>query len=155
MQNNFRLIFKIYFIVVNNRMQKEQKLEEDKILFKAIEEKKTLIKTKYNAFANFAATKSNTKPKKRVVKRKKEFVEWSKYKKCGCKYLVGQICKYVNKKYYKYYKKKHISYFHNSYIFLNKGKSPKKPTTSSINSKKNISYIIQVIANKIFQIGVI
>lgn len=38
-------------------MQKDEKLEEDKVLFNIIEKKKTYIKAKYKAFANFALTK--------------------------------------------------------------------------------------------------
>lgn len=41
MLNNLGLTFKIYFTIVNNQMQKDKKLEEDEILFKAIEGKKT------------------------------------------------------------------------------------------------------------------
>lgn len=53
-------------------MQKNKKLEKDKVLFKAIEKEKTCIKAKYKAFANFIIVKSNDKSKKRAVK--KDFV---------------------------------------------------------------------------------
>lgn len=39
----------------------KQESKKPKILFKAIEEKKTCIKTKYKAFANCLITNSNTK----------------------------------------------------------------------------------------------
>lgn len=50
-------------------MQKDKKLKKDKVLFKAIKEEKTCIKTKYKAFANFIIAKSNNKSKKRVIKK--------------------------------------------------------------------------------------
>lgn len=56
-------------------MQKDKKLEEDQVLFKAIEEEKTRIKAKHKVFSNFAETKSNTKPQRGAAKGKKEFVE--------------------------------------------------------------------------------
>lgn len=43
-------------------MQKDKKLEKDKVFFMAIEEEKSYIKDKYKAFANFTLAKSNTKP---------------------------------------------------------------------------------------------
>ena len=52
------------------------------------------------------------------------------------------------------YKKGHISCFYNSCTFLNKEKTSKWLAVSSFNSKKNISCIIQVIANKIFKIDI-
>lgn len=42
-------------------MQKDKKLEKDKVLFKAIEKEKSYIKDKHKASANFTLTKSNTK----------------------------------------------------------------------------------------------
>lgn len=154
MLNNFGLAFKTYLTVVNDWMQKDEKLEEDEILFKAIEEKKTHIKTKYKAFVNFTMTKSNAKPQERAAKGEKEFVEWPKDKKCGCKHLANQVCKYADKKCDKYYKKRYITRFHDSYTFLNKGKTPEEPAISSPNTKKNVSCITQVVANKIFEIGI-
>ncbi len=56
-------------------MQKDVKLEENKIFFKAIEEEETCIKTEYKASANFASTKSNAKPQGGAFKGNKEFVE--------------------------------------------------------------------------------
>lgn len=41
MFNNLGPEFKTYLTVVNDRMQKDKKLEKDKVLFKAIEEKET------------------------------------------------------------------------------------------------------------------
>lgn len=57
MLNNLSPTFKIYLIIINNQMQKDKKLEEDKVLFNIIEKEKTYIKAKYKAFANFALTK--------------------------------------------------------------------------------------------------
>ena len=91
--NNLGPVFNIYLIVVNDWMLKNKQLEEDEVLFKAIEEEETYIKAEYKASANFATTKFNTKSEGLAYKRKIEFVEWSKYKKCGCKYLADQICK--------------------------------------------------------------
>lgn len=56
-------------------MQKDEKLEEDKVLFKAIKKEETWIKAEYKVFANFAITKLNTKSQRRAAKKKKEFVE--------------------------------------------------------------------------------
>lgn len=42
-------------------MQKNKKLKKNKVLFKAIKEEKTCIKTKYKIFINFAIKKSKTK----------------------------------------------------------------------------------------------
>ena len=75
MLNNLGFAFKTYLTVVNNQMQKDEKLEEDKVLFKAIEEEETRIKAKYKASADFALIKSNAKPQEGAAKGKKEFVE--------------------------------------------------------------------------------
>ncbi len=83
MLNNLDHVFKTYFIVIKNRMQKVENLEEDKVLFKAIEEKKTRINTEQKAFANFVSTKSNAKSQKDEIKEKIKFVGWSKNKKRG------------------------------------------------------------------------
>ena len=131
MLNNLGPVFKTYLTIVNDQMQKDEKLEENEVLFKAIEEEKTRIKAKHKASANFASTKSNAKPKKKAAKRKKEFVEWPKCKKCGCKHLADQACKYANKQCDKYHKKRYISCFHDSYLFLNKEKTPSGPNASS------------------------
>lgn len=69
--NNFSFDFKTYFIIINNWIQKDKKLENNKVLFKVIEKKDTYIKAKHKTFANFALTKSNTKYKIRVSKEKK------------------------------------------------------------------------------------
>lgn len=114
MFNNLDPAFKTYFIVVNNHMQKDEKLEKNKVLFKFIEEKKTRIKVKYKISTNFASIMSNTISKRGASKRKKEFLKWPKYKKYGCKYLADQVCKYTNDECDKYYKKGYISQFHDS-----------------------------------------
>lgn len=57
--NNLGPIFKIYLTVINNQMQKNRKLEENKVLFKAIEEEKTQIVTKQKTNANFVTIKSH------------------------------------------------------------------------------------------------
>lgn len=54
MFNNLGPKFKTYFTIVNNQMQKNKKLEDNEVLFKAIGEEKTCIKAKYKVFANFA-----------------------------------------------------------------------------------------------------
>lgn len=59
--NNLGLVFKIYLTIVNNQMQKNKKLEEDEVLFKAIEEEKTCFKAEHKTSANFTLTKSNAK----------------------------------------------------------------------------------------------
>lgn len=110
-------------------------------MFKVIEEKKTCIKAKHKVFSNFALIKSNTKSKKKALKKKKKLVKWSKYKKCGYKHLINQLYKYINEKCDKYYKKGYISYFYNSYISLNKEKTLEILVIFIFNFKKNISCI--------------
>ena len=56
MLNNLGFVFKTYLTVVNNFMQKNKQLEENKIWIKAIEKKKTGIKAESKIFANFAIT---------------------------------------------------------------------------------------------------
>lgn len=102
---------------------KGKKLEEDKVLFKAIEEEKTCMKAKYKASTNFASTKWNNKPKEGSSKRNKEFVKWPKCKKCGCQHVTNPAYKNANEKCDKYDKKDYISYFHNSYTCLYKRKT--------------------------------
>ncbi len=75
MLNNLSPAFKTYLTVVNNWIQKDKKLEEDDILFKAIREEKTRIKADHKASASFASTKSNAKPQRRAAQGKKRFVE--------------------------------------------------------------------------------
>lgn len=41
MLKNLGFIFKTYFTIINNQMQKKKKLDEDKTLFKVIEKEKT------------------------------------------------------------------------------------------------------------------
>ena len=149
MLNNLGPAFKTYLTVVNDRMRKDEKLEEDEVLFKAIEEEETRIKAEHKASANFASTKSNAKPKGGASKGKKEFVEWLKCKKCGCKHLADQACKHANEECDRCPKKGHISRFHDSYTSLNRGKTPEGSTTSSSDSKKNVSCVTQIVANKI------
>ena len=69
--------------------------------------------------------------------------------------MADQAYKHANKKYDKCHKKDYIFCFYNSYIFLNKEKTLKRSTISSSDSKKNIGYIIQVVANKIFETSII
>lgn len=59
--SNFGPAFKTYLTFVNNRMRIDEKLEEDEVLFKAIEEEETRIKAVHKASANFASTKSKAK----------------------------------------------------------------------------------------------
>lgn len=59
MLNNVGAIIKIYLIVINNWMQKNEKLKEDEIFFKAIKKEKTQIMTKQKASANFVTIKSH------------------------------------------------------------------------------------------------
>lgn len=156
MLNNLGSTFKIYLIIVNNFIQKNKQLGEDNVLFKAIKEKKTCIKAEHKAYANFATTKSNAKSQKATQKRKKKFVERPKYRKYGWKHLVGQTYKHAKKKCDKCCKKEHFSRFYDSYIFLNKEKILQKPgTISRPDFKKNVSCVTQIIANKIFEIGII
>ena len=156
MLNNLGPAFKTYLTVVNDRMRKDEQLEEDEVLFKAIEEEETRIKAESKASANFAATKSHSKPQGGAApKGKKEFVEWPKCRKCGCKHLADQACKHANEECDKCHKKGHISRFHDSYTSLNKGKSPQGPgNASSSDFKKNVSCVTQILANKMFETGV-
>ena len=156
MLNNLGPTFKTYLTVVNDRMRKDEHLEEDETLFKAIEEEETRIKAESKASANFAATKSHSKPHGGAApKGKKEFVEWPKCRKCGCKHLTDQTCKHANKECDNCHKKRHISRFHDSFTSLNKGKSPQGPgNASSSDFKKNVSCVTQILANKMFETGV-
>ncbi len=153
MLNNLGPAFKTYLTVVNDQIWKDKKLEEDNVLFEAIEEEETCIKADHKLSANFVSTKSSAKPQRRAAKRKKEFVEWPKCRKCGCKHLAEKVCKHANKECDKCHKKGHISRFHNSYISLNKGKTPEGSTIFSSDSKKNVTCVTQVVANKMFEIG--
>ena len=61
MLNNLSPAFKTYLTVVNDRIRKDEKLKEDEVLFKTIEEEETRIKAEHKASANFASKKSNAK----------------------------------------------------------------------------------------------
>lgn len=61
MLNNIGPVFETYFTIVNNQMQKNTKLKDDKVLFKMIEEDETRIKTEHKISINFASIKSNAK----------------------------------------------------------------------------------------------
>ena len=75
MLNNLGPAFITYLTIINNQIPKDEKLEKDKVLFKAIEEEETCIKVEHKVSANFALIKSNAKSKKRASKEKKKFVE--------------------------------------------------------------------------------
>lgn len=79
--NHLALIFKTYFTFIIPSIQNDIMLDEIEILFKVIEEKKTLIKVKYKAFANIAIIKLNTQSKQILTKEQKNFVELPKCKK--------------------------------------------------------------------------
>ena len=120
MLNNLSLAFKTQLTIINNWMRKDEQLEEDKTYFKAIEKKKTRIKAESKAYANFAVTKSYSKPQGGVTpKRQKKFVEWPKCRKCKFKGLADQTCKHANEECDKCHKKGHISRFHDSFSSLN------------------------------------
>lgn len=68
--NNFSFAFKTYFTIVNNRMQKNEKLEEDKVLFKAIEEIKTCIKAKHKTSTKFCLDKIKCQTLKKSCHKK-------------------------------------------------------------------------------------
>ena len=153
MLNNLGPAFKTYLTVVNDQIRKEKKLEAGDILFKAIEEEETRIKADHRASANFASTKSNAKPQGGAAKGKKKFAQWPKCRKYSCKHLADKIFKHANKDCDKCYKRKHISRFHDSYISPNKRKTPEGSATSSSDSKKNVTCVTQVVANKMFETG--
>ncbi len=153
--NNLGPAFKTYITVVNDRIWKGKKLKEDDVLFKAIEEEETRIKTDHRAFANFASKKSSAKPRVRAAKAKKEFFEWLKCRKCSCKDLSDKIFKHANEECNKYYKRGHVSHFHNRYISPNKRKTPEGSLTSSFNSKKHLICVNQVVAKIMFETGLI
>ncbi len=153
MLNNLGPVFKTYLTVVNDRIRRDKKLEEDGVIFRAIEEEETRIKADHRASANFTSTKSNAKPQHGAATGKKEFVEWPKCRKCGCKHLTDKICKHANEDFDKCHKRGHISCFHDSYISLNKGKTPEGSAMSSSDSKKNVTFVTQVVTNKMFETG--
>lgn len=49
MLNNLSPAFKTYLTIVNDWMQKDEKLEENKVLLKPIEERRTHIKAEHKA----------------------------------------------------------------------------------------------------------
>ncbi len=151
--NHLGPAFKTYLTVVNDQMRKDKKLEKDDILFKAIEEEETRIKADHRGSAKFASTKSNVKPQGWAAKGKEEFVGWPKCGKFGSKHLADKICKHANKDCNKCHKRRHISRFHDTYISLNRGKTLEQSATSSSDSKKNVTYVTQVVANKMFETG--
>lgn len=76
MLNNPYSTLKTYLTVINNRPQKDMQLEENKVLFKRIEEEKTHITATSKVSVNFPTTKCYFKPQERVCcKKKKEFVD--------------------------------------------------------------------------------
>lgn len=150
MLNNLGPSFKTYLTVVNNRMRTDEKLEDDEVLFKAIEEEETRMKAEQKATANFAAAKSKTRTS---TKEKKGYTDWPKCKKCGCKHLTDTACKHANEECDKCHKKSHISRFHDSYISLNKDKDSSPASTSSSTSDKDtktktVTCVNQTVANK-------
>ena len=74
--------------------------------------------------------------------------------KCGCKNLADKICKHVNEDCDKCHKKEHISHFYYRYISLNKRKTPKESVKSISDSKKNVTFVTQVVANSRFETGI-
>lgn len=62
MFNNFGSAFKISLTIVNDCIRKDAKLNDDKTIFKAVEEEEIQIKIDQKVSANFAAVKSYTKP---------------------------------------------------------------------------------------------
>lgn len=60
MLNNLESAFKTYLAVVKDRTRTDEKLKDDKVLFKAIEEEETRMKAEQKASANFASTKSKS-----------------------------------------------------------------------------------------------
>lgn len=148
MLNNLGLAFKTYLTVVNDRMRTDKKLEDDEVLFKAIEEEKTRMKVEQKASANFASTKS----KSQGNSEKKTFSEWPKCKKCGCKHLQDTACRHVDDKCDKCHKKGHISRFHDSYTSLNKSSLEASPFTSTFtfdsSKTKSVTCVTRATANK-------
>lgn len=99
--------------------------------------------------------KPKAKPNNVAAKKKTNLVEWQKYKKSDCKYSTAQAYKHVNKKCNKCHKKEFVFFSNKNFITLNKEKSPQRSAVSSLDSKKNIGYIIQAIADKNFQTSII
>lgn len=140
MLNNLGPAFKTYLTVVNNRIQKDKKLEENKALFKVIEEKETRIVIEQKVSVNFVMIKSHYL---QLQERGKEnLTEWPLYKKCACKHLLNRTCRHAEDECYRYHVKRHIPQFHNLYIMLNKGSDKKdKPTLVAKMPKANIIYL--------------
>ena len=150
MLNNFDPSFKTYLTVVNDQMQTNKKLEDDEILFKAIKEEETRMKAEQKASANFASAKSQSRTQGKSFKKKKEFSDWPKCRKCGCKHLANKAYKYAKEKCDKCYKKDHISCFHDSYIFLNRDSNPETPFSNSNKDTKTkiVICVNQIVANR-------
>lgn len=150
MLNNLGPAFKTYLTVVNDRMRTDEKLEDDEILFKAIEEEETRMKADQKASANFASTRSQGNVKER------KFVEWPKCKKCGCKHLSDVACNHAEDQCGKCHKKGHISRFHDAYVALNKD-NPSGPDliqSSDSNSKtRTVTCVTRVVVNKMTEIS--
>lgn len=85
------------------------------------------------------------------IKGKKKCVEWLQYKKYDCKYWAELAYKHIIEECDKCHRKMHISCFYDSYTSLNKEKTPGRSIISSSDFKKNISYVTQIVANKIFE----
>lgn len=98
-----RPTFKNYLTVVNDRIQKDEKLEDDEILFKAIEEEETQMKAEQKASANFASAKSKSQGNAPNFTERPNMC-----KKCGCKHLTDLACRHANDKCDKCHKKRGI-----------------------------------------------
>lgn len=139
MLNNLGPAFKTYLTVVNDRMRKDKKLEEDEALFKAIEEEETRIVTEQKASANFATTKSHYSRSQEGGKE--DLTEWPLCKKCACKHPSDRTCRHAEDECYRCHVKGHISRFHDLYMKLNEGSDEKdKPTPVPEMPKANIIY---------------
>ncbi|MCJ1464764.1 hypothetical protein MMC07_003377 [Pseudocyphellaria aurata] len=129
-------------------MRTNEKLEDDEILFKAIEEEETWMKVEQKASANFAKplSKSQGTPKE----TKKKFTEWPKCKKCGCKHLPEVTCRHADKTCDKCHKKGHISRFHDNYTAVNKSSSNSYSSTTDTGTSKtkSVTCVTQVSADK-------
>lgn len=64
MLNNLGFILKNYLAIINNQIQRNETLEKDKILFKAIKEENNYIKSNHKFLAHFILEKSISNPKK-------------------------------------------------------------------------------------------
>ncbi len=62
MLNNLRPRFKTYLTIVQNRIHKDIKLDDNKTIFEAVNEEQTWTKADQKCFANFTTIKSYAKP---------------------------------------------------------------------------------------------